>query len=242
MEALLFLAGTALCALIGLGVLALAWFGGRSTARARTPRQALEHLLGKLRGHDHERVSTQTFVFADLAGFTALTEEHGDHHAARVVGHFCRAVRKLLAEHRAYEVKSLGDGIMLRAPNAADAMRLALRITEAVAPRDGFPAVRVGVHTGPAVEHDGDWYGTSVNIAARVCAQARPGEVLATEAVVDAADGDERLSFEFVDERRLRNFSRPVRLHRAAVPAISSDQVRPRSVPGGAPLSLAGAR
>lgn len=216
MEVLIFLAGSALCAALVIGALALAWLGGRSTARARTPRQALEHLLAKLRGRDDERVSTQTFVFADLAGFTALTEERGDHHAARVVNRFCRLVRGLLAEHRAYEVKSLGDGIMLRAANARDAVRLALRIAEAVGARDDVPALRVGVHTGPAVERDGDWFGTSVNVTARVCAEAKPGEVLVTDATVEAAGDDDRVRFEFADEHRLRNVLRPVRLHRAA--------------------------
>lgn len=240
MELWIFLAGPALCAAMATGALALAWLGGRSTARARTPGQALQHLVARVRGRDDERVATQTFLFADLAGFTALTEARGDHHAARVVNRFCRSVRRLLSEHRAYEVKSLGDGIMLRAPNADDAVRLGLRIAEAVGPRVDLPAVRVGIHTGPAVERDGDWFGTAVNVTARVCTEAEPGEVLVTEATVDAAGSHDRVRFEFVDEYRLRNFSRPVRLHRAATHA-------PGRVPGAEPVpaelpALAGAR
>ena len=95
-------AGPVLCAALAIGALALAWLGGRSTARALTPPPALRHLLAKLRGHD-ERVSTQTFPFDDLVGCTTLTEERGNHHAARVMNRFCRSVRRLLAEHRAYE-------------------------------------------------------------------------------------------------------------------------------------------
>ena len=238
MEALIFLASAMLCALIGLGVLALAWLGGRSTALARTPRQAFEHLWGKVRGRDCERVSTQTFVFADLAGFTGLTEERGDQYAARVVGRFSRRVRRLLREHRAYEVKSLGDGVMLRAASAGDAVRLGLRIAQPTGARDDLPAVRVGVHTGPAVERDGDWFGTTVNVAARVCSHASPGEVLTTDA---ALDSDERLRFDFIDERRLRNFSRPVRLYRASANVASAaERVPPKLMPESAPLSLAG--
>lgn len=133
-------------------------------------------------------------------------------------GDFCRLVRKLLPDHRAYEVKSLGGGVMLRAPGA-DAVRLGLRIVEAADVREDL-AVRVGVDTGPAVERD-DSFGMAVNVAARVCAQARPREVLVTEAAVDAAYGAERICFEFVDERRLRNASRPLRLHRATENAVS---------------------
>lgn len=114
----------------------------------------------------------QTFLFADLSGFTALTEAHGDEQAADLVGGFCAAVRRLLAEHQAHEVKAIGDALMLRAGDAAAAIRLGLRIVHDVGAQHGFPLVRVGMHTGLAVERDGDWFGTTVNLAARVSAAA----------------------------------------------------------------------
>ena len=97
----------------------------------------------------------QTFLFADLLGFTALTEAHGDEQAADLVGGFCVAVRRLLDEHQAQEVKTIGDALMLRSGDAAAAIRLGLCIVQDVGAQHGFPLVRVGMHTGPAVEREG---------------------------------------------------------------------------------------
>jgi adenylate cyclase len=124
----------------------------------------------------------QTFLFADLSGFTALTEAHGDEQAADLVGGFCVAVRRLLAAHQAQEVKTIGDALMLRSADAAAAIRLGLCIVHDVGAQHGFPLVRAGMHTGPAVEREGDWFGATVNLAARVSAAASGGEALLTAA------------------------------------------------------------
>jgi adenylate cyclase len=129
----------------------------------------------------------QTFLFADLSGFTALTEAHGDEQAADLVGGFCGAVRRLLDEHQAHEVKTIGDALLLRSADAAAAIRLGLCIVHDVGAQHGFPLVRVGMHTGPAVERGGDWFGATVNLAARVSAAASGGEALLTAATSDAA-------------------------------------------------------
>jgi adenylate cyclase len=129
----------------------------------------------------------QTFLFADLSGFTALTEAHGDEEAADLVGGFCVAVRRLLADHQAHEVKTIGDALMLRTGDAAAAIRLGLCIVHDVGAQHGFPLVRVGMHTGPAVERDGDWFGATVNLAARLSAAAGGGELLLTAATRSAA-------------------------------------------------------
>src|SRR5829696_3803050 len=132
-------------------------------------------------------LTAQTFLFADLSGFTALTEAHGDEQAADLVAGFCVAVRGLLAAHQAQEVKSIGDALMLRTGDAGAAIRLGLCIVHDVGAQHGFPLVRVGMHTGPAVERDGDWFGATVNLAARVSAAAAGGEALLTAATRDAA-------------------------------------------------------
>jgi class 3 adenylate cyclase len=87
--------------------------------------------------------AVQTFLFADLSGFTALTEAHGDEQAADLVGGFCVAVRQLLAAHQAQEVKTIGDALMLRTSDAAAAIRLGLCIVHDVGAQHGFPLVRV---------------------------------------------------------------------------------------------------
>ena len=130
-----------------------------------------------------------TFLFADLAGYTAMTEAHGDEMAADAVTEFCRDVRGLLPEFEAEQVKSIGDAVLVRVPDASAAIRLAVRLVGEIGTRHGSLAVRVGAHTGPAVQRDGDWFGASVNLAARVAGVAQRGEVLMTEVTHSAAGG-----------------------------------------------------
>ncbi len=151
-----------------------------------------------------------TFLFTDLVGFTALTAAHGDDRAAEVALDFYRRVRGLLREHRAEEIKTIGDALMLRGDDPALAVRLGLQIVTTLERVPGFPAVRVGMHTGPAVCREGDWYGSTVNVAARLCAAAGGGEVLISE-VTRAASG--RLRKVDVEEQRLhwlKNVTEPV--------------------------------
>ena len=106
--------------------------------------------------------SEHTFLFADLAGFTALTEAHGDARAADLAGEFCGSVKALLPDEGAEAVKTIGDAVMVRLSDARDAVRLAVRVTDEIGAQHGVPSVRVGMHTGPAVERTGDWFGATV--------------------------------------------------------------------------------
>jgi adenylate cyclase len=128
-----------------------------------------------------------TFVFADLAGYTALTEERGDEAAADVAREFCRVTCALSREHGATQVKSMGDGAMIWAPDPADAIALAAHAVADVGTRSDLLPVRVGVHTGPAVMRGCDWYGGAVNVAARLARQAEPNEALVSAATRAAA-------------------------------------------------------
>jgi adenylate cyclase len=132
-----------------------------------------------------------TFVFADLAGFTALTEAHGDIQAAAIAADFVAGVRRILADYPAEEVKTIGDEVMIRAADPDTGVRLAVEIVNQLA-FHGSPPVRVGLHCGPAVHRDGDWFGSAVNLASRVADSAKPGEVLLTGETrrqLGAADG-----------------------------------------------------
>ena len=155
-----------------------------------------------------------TFVFADIAGYTALTEAHGDEDAAQLARDFCRAVSRLVAD-RGEVVKTIGDAVMVRYPAPDEAVRLGLRIAREVMAGHGFPTVRVGMHHGRAIERDGDWFGATVNVAARVAAVAAGGEVLLTKDVLEAAGELEGVRFESRGERSLRNVAAPVALFAA---------------------------
>jgi adenylate cyclase len=151
-----------------------------------------------------EQAFEHTFLFADLAGFTAMTEVHGDEVAADAVSDFYRGVRELLPEFEAEQVKSIGDAVMVRVPEASSAIELAVRLISDVGTRHGSLAVRVGAHTGPAVHRGGDWFGAAVNLTARVAAVAERGEVLMTD-VTRSAAGEALATYE-IEKRPGQSF------------------------------------
>jgi adenylate cyclase len=158
-----------------------------------------------------------TFLFADLAGFTALTEAHGDEDSADLAGEFFALVGKLAAAHRADVIKTIGDAVMLRADSAHDAVTLAVRIVNEVGAQHGFPSIRVGLHTGPAAERSGDWFGATVNTAARVAALASGGQVLLSDATRQASGPVEHLDFHERGRHELKNVTEPVTIYAAHV-------------------------
>jgi class 3 adenylate cyclase len=160
--------------------------------------------------HTPVTASTHTFLFADLVGFTALAELEGDDRALEVVLSLQRRVRELLPAHGAEQVKAIGDGLMLRCGDPRAAVLLGLRLVDDLADHDDFPALRVGIHTGPALANDGDWYGRTVNVAARLCAVAPGGEVMVSHATREAAGNVPGIEWGSRELHWLRNVSEPV--------------------------------
>jgi adenylate cyclase len=158
---------------------------------------------------------SQTFLFADLSGFTALTEAHGDDEAADLASEFVADAEALLAECSGELVKTIGDAVMVRCENATEAVRLGVNLAQRVGERVGFPSVRVGMHTGSAIDRGGDWFGTAVNVAARVTGAASGGEVLLTSTTRDAAEAIEGITLRDRGRQSLRNLLEPVALYQA---------------------------
>ncbi len=153
-----------------------------------------------------------TFVFADIAGFTALTEAHGDEDAAELALEFGRRVRERLRPGEGDVVKTIGDAVLIRMAAAAPAVRLGLDIVHDVMEEHGEPSVSVGMHEGPAVERDGDFFGSTVNLAARIAAMAAGGEVLISGAVCRSTGELEAVRYHARGARRMRNVAVPVDL------------------------------
>jgi adenylate cyclase len=162
------------------------------------------------------RHPSPTFVFADLAGYTALTEERGDEAAAKVAREFRRTMCALSRQHGATQVKSMGDGVMIWAPEPGAAVALAARTVEEVGTRPDLLPVRVGVHTGPAVMRGCDWYGSAVNVAARLASQAEPNEALVSASTRAAAGSGLTDALQDRREVSLRGVGRPVAAWRLA--------------------------
>jgi len=135
-----------------------------------------------------ERVPAISFL--DITGYTRLTEERGDAAAADLAEDLTRMVQRISVRHGGEPVKRLGDGVMLHFPEPGSGVLAALEMVEGVA-EAGLPPAHVGVHAGPVLFQDGDYYGRTVNVASRIADYARPGEVLVSQAVLDASDQPE---------------------------------------------------
>jgi adenylate cyclase len=140
-------------------------------------------------------------AFADLAGYTRLTEEAGEEEAVDAVERFIEDVEVTLPED-ARVIKTIGDEVMIVGSDAAALVDWAVGFQRLVADRRPLP--RIGLHYGPTLYRDGDYYGREVNLAARVAARAAGGEVLVTRPVIALAGG--HLEFERIGEVRLKGF------------------------------------
>jgi adenylate cyclase len=152
-------------------------------------------------------------VFLDLSGFTRLTEERGDAVAAALAADLGAIAQETSQHHGGRPVKWLGDGVMFHFPDPRESAVAALEMIERT-PSVGLPPAHVGVAAGPVVMQDGDYFGRTVNLAARLSGRAGPSEVLVTTEVVEAAAGGS-VRFEEIGKAELKGFSMPVVLHRA---------------------------
>jgi adenylate cyclase len=115
-------------------------------------------------------------VFADLTGYTRLTEESGDEVAAGVSLKLAEIVSEVAARHGGHVVKMLGDGVHFHFADPHDGVTASLDLVDTVRP-SGLPPAHIGVNAGPMIYDEGDYFGRTVNIAARIAAQAGPDQV-----------------------------------------------------------------
>jgi adenylate cyclase len=154
------------------------------------------------------RVPAMSFV--DLVGYTRLTEERGDAAAAELAGTLAVLVDRSSREHGGVPVKWLGDGVMVHFREPAGAVLSALGMVRKL-PEAGLPPAHVGIAAGPVVTQGGDYFGRTVNLAARIAAQAGAGQVLVSGSVTESPP-PRGVAFAEVGEVRLQGFVRPVRL------------------------------
>jgi adenylate cyclase len=148
---------------------------------------------------------TITIAFADLAGYTRFTEEEGEEEALSFVERFIEAVTETLPDD-ARIVKTIGDEVMIVGSDAQALTDWAVGFQKLWVER---PAARIGIHHGQALYRDGDYFGRDVNLTARVVARARGGEVIVTDAVMDAVTRSSHLAFEDAGQVKLKGFDEP---------------------------------
>ena len=153
-------------------------------------------------------------VFVDLSGFTRLTHEHGDRSAVVAATSLQRHADAVATRHGGRLVKLLGDGAMMRLTDAASGLDAALDLVETLS-GEGALSPHAGVHAGSVIERDLDIYGNTVNLASRIAEAAGPGEVLASEAVMDEA-GAATFAFERTGDVQLKGLPEPIPLFRVS--------------------------
>jgi adenylate cyclase len=185
------------------------------------------------------------FVIADLSGYTALTEAHGNVEAARAVTRYQELAHGVI-ERATRLLDCIGDELLIAADSAPVAVRTAVRLRAAVESEPLFPAVRCGINQGPVAEAGGRYYGAALNLTARVAAHARGGQILCTSSVAADASGVEGVRFVPIGSVGFKNIVDPVALFEVFARVVSSDatvdpvcrmQVRPESAPARLPFA-----
>ena len=154
--------------------------------------------------------------FLDITGYTRLTQERGDEAAAELAAQLSRLVQRTSVQHGGRPVKWLGDGVMFHFPNPGPGVVAALDMVDGVMSA-GLPPAHVGLHAGPVIFQEGDYYGQTVNVASRIAEYARPGEVLVSQQVVDASAGADA-SFTEIGPVELKGVGGAMNLHAAHRP------------------------
>jgi len=153
-------------------------------------------------------------MFTDIVGSTELAQRLGDDVAMELLSTHDAIVRAAVAEHGGRVVKHTGDGIMAVFISPVQAVKSACKIqaaVEAVVPQDNRPSfqIRIGAAAGEPIERDNDLFGTTVNLAARLCAHAEPGKVLVTTGIADLCIG-KGLKFLDAGDAHLKGFDGPI--------------------------------
>jgi class 3 adenylate cyclase/tRNA A-37 threonylcarbamoyl transferase component Bud32 len=164
--------------------------------------------------------TTRGFLFSDLRGYTAFVESHGDAAASALLDVYRRMMRDTIARHGGAEIKTEGDSFYVVFPSASSAVICGLSVVAAAAAHSQADPehpikVGIGVNAGEAVAAAEGYVGSAVNIAARVCAQAKAGEVLVTETVRGLTRTSGRLTFTPVGRRALKGIAEPMPLFHA---------------------------
>jgi adenylate cyclase len=194
------------------------WLHGRQVEQTLNRRiiDAVENALVRAGRLQARQEAPPAIAFVDLSGFTALTEAHGDELAADVAGRLQELADGAARDAGGRVVKLLGDGVLLRFDGAADAIRSVLRLVDDIGDA-GLPPAHAGIAAGLVVVRDGDVYGRTVNLAARIAGEAGPGEVVVEEgAVIALPAGTAR--FEPLGRVALKGFPTDVGLWLASAP------------------------
>ncbi len=174
-------------------------------------------VLPEKAGHD---TGTRTILFTDIVGSTDMTQRLGDEVSFALLSVHDSIVRGAVWANSGREVKHTGDGIMAAFTSAASAVRCAMHVIQEVAAHRADPhpplRLRIGVAAGEPIEHANDLFGTTVQLAHRLCAHAEPQQILVSNAVAELCEG-KKLPMRQIGALSLKGFDHPVHAHAVAM-------------------------
>jgi class 3 adenylate cyclase/YHS domain-containing protein len=151
------------------------------------------------------------FLIADLSGYTALTEAHGNMSAAEAVTRYVEIVHEVL-HPSARLVERVGDEVLIAADEAACLVQTAINLRDTIELEPLFPTMHAGIHAGSVLEMDGGYFGKALNLGSRVAAHARGNQILCTEQVVTMASDLKDVEYRALGPTRFKNITDPVEI------------------------------
>lgn len=191
----------------------------QSHLRRAIDRANIEGLEDAMHEHGLDLPLPQTVpavAFVDISGYTTTTEREGDTTAVRISETVRGTAQRIAQAHQGSLVKLLGDGAMVYFQDVGGAVAAVSELMSELGER-GLPA-HAGVNAGSIMEHDGDYYGRTVNLASRIAGQAAAGEILVS-APVKEGTSDEGFEFEPIQPVKLKGIDHPVELFRVSLTA-----------------------
>jgi class 3 adenylate cyclase len=152
------------------------------------------------------------FLIADLSGYSALTEAHGDMSAAKIVNRYVDLVRSVL-QPGTHLAERTGDEVLIMGTEAMGVLRTAIGLRGAVEKEPYFPVVHAGMHAGKVLEQDGHYYGTTLNLTSRIATRAWGGQILCTEQVALLAGGVRDVEFRALGSMYFKNITEPAAIY-----------------------------
>ena len=158
-------------------------------------------------------------LFADLSGYTALTEIHGALAASGIVLRFCRLAQNAL-EPDVNFISSVGDDVFCAGADTLAVVRSALKLRDAAETEPYFPRIRMGIHRGPIIEREGRLFGAPINLTSRLADQAQGGQILCSAPIAKAVHVLAGIEARPAGERHFKNVAHPVNVFELVRPTV----------------------
>ncbi|HVF18986.1 MAG TPA: adenylate/guanylate cyclase domain-containing protein [Mycobacteriales bacterium] len=186
----------------------------------------VDRIAAELEAEPHDlparaRASRVAIAFTDIEDSTSLTERLGDREWVHILGIHDAHVRRAVARERGFVVKHQGDGFMLVFDSAAEALRAAIGVQEAMSDlrADGSPIrIRAGVHVGEPIRHAHDFFGRDVVLAARITARAAGGQILLSRRAREQVSDSDSLAFRDLGSLTLKGIEESIDVFELEIP------------------------